>query len=45
VLLLGDRTRPGFAAVAVAGFALAIVGALALGRFGQAPSAAEPDPT
>ena len=44
VLLLGDRTRPGFAAVAVAGFALAILGALALGRFGQAHPAAAPDP-
>ncbi|WP_410594709.1 hypothetical protein [Amycolatopsis sp. lyj-23] len=35
VLALGDRTRPGFAAVAVAGFALAVAAALALARFGE----------
>ncbi|QRP49608.1 hypothetical protein [Amycolatopsis sp. FDAARGOS 1241] len=35
VLLLGDRTRPGFAAVAVAGFVLAVSAALALARFGE----------
>jgi drug/metabolite transporter (DMT)-like permease len=35
ILALGDRTRPGFAPVAVAGFALAIGGALALARFGE----------
>src|SRR4051812_24695667 len=35
VLALGDRTRPGFAFVAVAGFALAVVAALALARFGE----------
>ncbi|MGW4062431.1 hypothetical protein ACWEGE_29400 [Amycolatopsis sp. NPDC004747] len=35
VLALGDRTRPGFALVAVAGFALAVVAALALARFGE----------
>ncbi|WP_033287830.1 hypothetical protein [Amycolatopsis jejuensis] len=38
VLLLGDRTRPGFAVVALAGFVLAVAAALALARFGE-PSA------
>jgi drug/metabolite transporter (DMT)-like permease len=41
VLLLDDRTRAGFLWVAVAGFALAVAGALALARFGE-PSA-EPE--
>ncbi|MEQ0563958.1 hypothetical protein ABJI51_33170 [Amycolatopsis sp. NEAU-NG30] len=40
VLALGDRTRPGFAVVAVAGFVLAVAAALALARFGE--PAAEP---
>jgi drug/metabolite transporter (DMT)-like permease len=35
VLVLGDRTRPGFAVVAVAGFVLAVAAALALARFGE----------
>ncbi|MEU6852328.1 hypothetical protein ABZ901_20700 [Actinacidiphila alni] len=35
VLALGDRTRSGWAPVAVAGFALAVAGALALARFGE----------
>jgi hypothetical protein len=35
VLALGDTTRPGFAVVAVAGFVLAVVAALALARFGE----------
>jgi drug/metabolite transporter (DMT)-like permease len=35
VAALGDRTRPGFAAVAVAGFVLALAGALGLARFGE----------
>ncbi|MFG1645086.1 hypothetical protein ACGFMK_32790 [Amycolatopsis sp. NPDC049252] len=35
VLALGDRTRPGFALVAVAGFVLAVAAALALARFGE----------
>jgi drug/metabolite transporter (DMT)-like permease len=35
VLLLGDRTRPGFAPVAVAGFVVALAGTLALARFGE----------
>jgi drug/metabolite transporter (DMT)-like permease len=42
VLLLGDRTRPGFAPVAVAGFVVALAGTLALARFGEA--APEPQP-
>ncbi|ANP49012.1 DMT family transporter [Streptomyces griseochromogenes] len=37
VIWLGDRTREGFAWLAVLGFAVAIAGALALGRFGEAP--------
>jgi len=35
VVLLGDRTRPGMLPLALAGFALAVVGALALARFGE----------
>ncbi|MET7995464.1 DMT family transporter [Amycolatopsis sp. NPDC005232] len=35
VVLLGDRTRPGFVIVAVAGFVLAVTAALALARFGE----------
>ncbi|MEU8549484.1 hypothetical protein [Streptomyces roseoverticillatus] len=35
VTWLGDRTRPGLTPLAVAGFALAVVGALALARFGE----------
>lgn len=35
VLALGDTTRPGWAPVAVAGFVLAVLGALALARFGE----------
>lgn len=35
VLALGDDPRHGFAAVAVAGFVLAVAGALALARFGE----------
>jgi hypothetical protein len=35
-LFLGDKTRPGLTAVAVLGFALAVVCALALARFGEA---------
>ena len=36
VLFLGDRTRHGLTAVAVLGFVLAVVSALALARFGEA---------
>ncbi|WP_328610167.1 hypothetical protein OG943_13915 [Amycolatopsis sp. NBC_00345] len=35
IVLLGDRTRPGFVLVAVAGFVLAVTAALALARFGE----------
>ena len=41
IVLLGDRTRPGFALVAVAGFVLAVTAALALARFGE-PAPIEP---
>jgi drug/metabolite transporter (DMT)-like permease len=40
ILVLGDHTRPGFAAVAVVGFLLAVAGALALSRFGEPRAAA-----
>ncbi|HWG60183.1 MAG TPA: hypothetical protein VG253_00590 [Streptosporangiaceae bacterium] len=36
VLFLGDRTRPGMAGVAIAGFILAVCCAVALARFGEA---------
>jgi drug/metabolite transporter (DMT)-like permease len=36
VVFLGDTTRRGLAGLAVAGFALAVVGAVALARFGEA---------
>ena len=35
VVLLGDGTRPGMMPLAVAGFAVAVAGALALARFGE----------
>ncbi|MEW2046290.1 hypothetical protein [Streptomyces sp. NPDC005476] len=41
VLWLGDRTREGFAWLAVLGFAVAVAGALALARFGEAPEPAD----
>ncbi|MFD5080862.1 DMT family transporter [Streptomyces sp. NPDC058371] len=37
VVWLGDRTRDGLEWLAVLGFAVAVVGALALARFGEAP--------
>jgi len=37
LLLLGDRARPGFAAVAVAGFALALGGSLMLAKYAEVP--------
>ncbi|MFI2629962.1 hypothetical protein ACH5A2_06165 [Streptomyces collinus] len=37
VVWLGDRTRPGLGWLAIAGFAVAVAGALALSRFGEAP--------
>ncbi|MEE4541746.1 hypothetical protein V2S66_07150 [Streptomyces sp. V4-01] len=44
VLALGDRTRHGWAPVAVAGFALALLGALALARFGEGGAPASETP-
>ncbi|MFB7326623.1 hypothetical protein [Streptomyces sp. NPDC056190] len=38
VVWLGDRTREGLAWLAVLGFAVAVAGALALARFGEAPA-------
>lgn len=38
VLLLGDTTRPGRTGLAIAGFVLALVSAIALARFGEAGS-------
>jgi drug/metabolite transporter (DMT)-like permease len=35
ITLLGDRTRPGLTGVAIAGFVLAVICAVALARFGQ----------
>ncbi|MGX9883575.1 hypothetical protein [Streptomyces sp. NPDC002276] len=40
VVWLGDRTRDGLEWLAVLGFAVAVVGALALARFGEAPEEA-----
>jgi hypothetical protein len=37
VIWLGDRTREGLAWLAVLGFVVAVAGALALARFGEAP--------
>jgi drug/metabolite transporter (DMT)-like permease len=39
VLVLGDHPRAGFVPMAAAGFALAVLGALALARFGEPASA------
>ncbi|MER5194880.1 hypothetical protein ACWD3J_21875 [Streptomyces sp. NPDC002755] len=47
VVWLGDRTREGLGWLAVLGFVVAVAGALALARFGEAPEAtptAEPAP-
>ncbi|MEV6755981.1 hypothetical protein [Streptomyces sp. NPDC051214] len=41
VVWLGDRTRSGMAWVAVLGFVVAVAGALALARFGEAAAPAE----
>ncbi len=41
VAWLGDQTRPGLSWLVVAGFAIAVAGALALSRFGEAPAPAE----
>jgi drug/metabolite transporter (DMT)-like permease len=40
VIWLGDRTRSGLEWLAVTGFVVAVAGALALARFGEAPEAA-----
>jgi drug/metabolite transporter (DMT)-like permease len=44
VLVLGDQTRPGFTAVAVTGFLIAVLAALTLARFGEPPALANPTP-
>ncbi|OIK28136.1 DMT family transporter [Streptomyces malaysiense] len=44
VVWLGDRTREGMAWPAVLGFAVAVAGALALARFGEAPTAEPAEP-
>jgi drug/metabolite transporter (DMT)-like permease len=41
VAWLGDRTRPGLGWMVEVGFAVAVLAALALSRFGEAPEAAE----
>ncbi|GGS80742.1 hypothetical protein GCM10010270_61030 [Streptomyces violaceus] len=41
VVWVGDRTRPGLGRLAVLGFAVAVAGALALSRFGEAPVESE----
>ncbi|WP_344577103.1 hypothetical protein [Streptomyces lunalinharesii] len=43
VAWLGDRTRDGLAPLTVIGFALAVAGALALARFGEAPATGPAD--
>lgn len=42
VVWLGDRTREGLGWLAVMGFGVAVVGALALARFGEAPDRVSP---
>jgi hypothetical protein len=42
IWLLGDQTRHGYIPVALAGFVLAVAGALALARFGEPSPAPEP---
>ncbi|MGW1157304.1 hypothetical protein ACWD48_03490 [Streptomyces sp. NPDC002519] len=42
VMWLGDRTREGLTWLAVLGFGVAVVGALLLARFGEAPAATAP---
>jgi drug/metabolite transporter (DMT)-like permease len=42
VAWLGDRTRPGLGWMVEAGFAVAVIAALALSRFGEAPEPATP---
>ncbi|MEU8485435.1 hypothetical protein [Streptomyces sp. NPDC048641] len=45
VIWLGDRTREGLGWLAVLGFVVAVAGALALARFGEAPVQDAPIPT
>ncbi|MET9501200.1 hypothetical protein ABZY42_05590 [Streptomyces sp. NPDC006622] len=45
VVWLGDRTREGLGWLAVTGFAVAVAGALALARFGEAPGGAAEEGT
>lgn len=46
ILALHDATRPGWAPAALLGFALAVVGAMALARFGEGvPASPEPAPS
>jgi drug/metabolite transporter (DMT)-like permease len=42
ILVFGDRTRPGTAPLAVAGFVVTLVGAAGLARFGELPETADP---
>jgi drug/metabolite transporter (DMT)-like permease len=44
VVVLGDRTRPGFVPVAVAGFVISIAGAILLARFGEPVKVKSPSP-
>ncbi|MFF3622019.1 hypothetical protein [Streptomyces sp. NPDC002467] len=44
VAWLGDRTREGLTWLAVAGFAVALAGSLALARFGEPPAPTDPAP-
>jgi hypothetical protein len=41
VAWLGDRTRPGLGWMVEAGFVVAVIAALALSRFGEAPESAD----
>ncbi|MGW7007422.1 hypothetical protein ACWGCW_32625 [Streptomyces sp. NPDC054933] len=45
VLALGDRTRAGLGGLAIAGYALAVLGALALARFGEGGAEPAADPS
>ena len=41
VVWLGDRARPGFGWLVIAGFVVAVSATLVLARFGEAPTSAE----
>ncbi|MDG4865740.1 hypothetical protein P8605_47085, partial [Streptomyces sp. T-3] len=45
VVWLGDRTRDGLEWLAILGFAVAVAGALALARFGEAPTEEQVGPS